>query len=255
MDVLRVILFVRYTLFFLVFVPALTLANNGSASLLNKNQYLVGLDLGAAKPTNLGNATTFPLGYSHFSYSSSHNDARALISGISLNKTFTLVPLYTLQVGVSFHHIVTVDAKGDLEQGISPPWYQSTYSYSVHSSQFLAEAKLRREFCNRYFPYVYLGLGVASNRAYDYSTDVPNYLTATPDYNNRTTTSFAYSLGIGIDYFIVPKLSIGLGYRFIDLGNVGLGTGIIRKTPVKAELTQSNLYINSLLAQLNYYFM
>lgn len=242
---------VRYVLFFLAFAPMTTLAKN-SVSLLNNNPYSVGLDLGIAKPTNIGKSTTFPLGYSTFAYSSNSNDAHALISGVSVNKTLTINSLYTLQVGISYHYISSMDVKGNLEQGISSPYYQSTYSYSVNSSQYLAEAKLRRQFYH-YFPYVFLGLGVASNSAYDYSTAVPNYLTVTPNYSNRTTNSFTYSLGIGVDYFVMPKLSIGLGYRFINLGNVGLGTGVIRNTRVGAELTQSNLYINTLLAQLNYF--
>lgn len=243
--------FVRYVLFFLVFVPMASLAKD-SVSLLNNHPYSVGLDLGIAKPTNIGQSTTFPLGYSTFSYSSNSNDARALISGVSVNKTLTINSLYTLQVGVSYHHISSMDVKGNLEQGISPPYYQSTYSYNVTSSQYLVEAKLRRQFY-RYFPYVFLGLGVASNRADNYSTTVPSYLTVTPDYSNKTTNSFTYSLGIGVDYFVMSRLSIGLGYRFINLGNVGLGTGIIRNMSVGAELTQSNLYVNTLLAQLNYF--
>jgi opacity protein-like surface antigen len=228
-----------------------TFATN-SVSLLNNNPYSVALELGIAKPTNLGKSTTFPLGYSTFSYGSNSNDAHALISGLSVNKTLTINSLYALQVGISYHYISSMDVNGILEQGVSSPYYQSTYSYSVNSSQYLVEAKLHREFY-QYFPYVFLGLGVASNTAHDYSTAVPSYLAVTPNYSNRTTNSFTYSLGLGVDYFVMPKLSIGLGYRFINLGNVGLGSGVIRSTRVGAELTQSNLYINTLLAQFNYF--
>lgn len=246
-----IISFVSYVLFFLVFAPMTTLAEN-SVSLLNNNPYSVGLDLGIAKPTNIGKSTTFPLGYSTFSYSSSRNDPHTIISGVSVNKTLTINSLYTLQLGISYHYLSNMDVKGNLAQGISSPYYQSSYSYSINSSQYLVEAKLRRQFYH-YFPYVYLGLGVAANSAYDYSTAIPNYLTVTPNYSNNTTNSFTYSLGIGADYFVMPTLSIGLGYRFINLGNVGLGAGVIRSMRVGAELTQSNLYLNTLLAQLNYF--
>ena len=132
--------FVRYILFFLAFVPTTVLAKN-SFLLLNNNSYSVGLDLGVAKPTNIGKSTTFPLGYSTFSYSSSSNDAYALISGVSVNKTLTINSLYTLQVGISYHYISSMDVKGNLAQGVSSPYYQSTYSYSVNSSQYLVESK------------------------------------------------------------------------------------------------------------------
>jgi len=252
MDFFRsMFVFIRSGLFVLACVPIGTLAEN-SVSLLNNNPYSLGLDLGLAKPTNIGKSTTFPLGYSTFAYSSNNNDTHAVISGVSVNKTLPINSLYTLQAGISYHYISGMNAKGNLEQGISSPYYQSTYSYRVKSSQYLVEAKLHRQFYH-YFPYVFLGLGMASNSAYSYSTAVPNYLTVTPNYSDRTTNSFSYSLGIGVDYFVMPKLSIGLGYRFINLGKVGLGTGVIRNTRVGAELTQSNLYINTLLAQLNYF--
>src|SRR5579864_28233 len=118
--------FVRYVLFFLAFVPMTTLAKD-SVSLLNNNPYSVGLDLGIVNPTNIGKSTTFPLGYSTFIYSSNSNDARALISGISVNKTLTINSLYTLQIGISYHYISSMDVQGNLEQGISSPYYQSTY--------------------------------------------------------------------------------------------------------------------------------
>ncbi len=243
----------RYISFFLALIPIIALANDDNKSLLKDSPYSVAVDLGVAKPANIGNSTTFPLGYSTFSYSPGSNDVYTSISGISLNKTFAIAPLYRLQVGLSYHYVSRMNVNGNLAQGISPPYYQSSYSFRISSSQYLAEAELHRQFYDRYFPYIYLGVGVASNSAYDYSTAVPAYLTVTPNYSNRTTNSFTYSLGIGVDYFIAPKVSLGLGYRFIDLGKVGLGAGIIRNTPLGAKLTQSNLYLNTLLAQINYF--
>jgi opacity protein-like surface antigen len=233
-------------LFFLIFFPLVTLANT------NPSQYIVGVDLGLAKPTNIS-GSTFPLGYSTFSYGSNTNDIRALISGISISKLFTINQLNSFQIGLSAHYIPNMNVQGSLEQGISPPFFQSTYSYSINSYQYLLDAKLRWQFYNRFFPYIYLGVGVASNRAHSFSTAVPAYLTVTPQYSNNTTTSFAYSTGLGVDYFVLSKLSVGIGYRFINLGKVGLGSGVIRNTNVAAKLTQSNLYLNTFLAQLNYF--
>jgi opacity protein-like surface antigen len=232
-------------------MPIIALANN--SALVTNQQYSIGLDLGVGKPTNLGSATTFPLGYSTFSYSPNGNDVYPLIAGISISKILTIDPFYTLQAGVSAHYISRMNVKGDLEQGISPPYYQANYSYNMSSYQYLVDAKLRRQFYERYFPYIYLGLGMAFNKAYDYSISVPGYLTVTPEYSTRTTNSFTYSLGLGMDYFVMPTLSIGVGYRFINLGKVGLGPGVINNTNVSAKLTQSHLYINTVLAQLNYF--
>lgn len=245
-------LFVKYFLVFLIFPPLITFADY-KVIVPNNNSYSIGLDLGIAKPTNLGPKTTFPLGYSTFTYSPDINNVQTLISGISLNKTLPIMSLYTLQAGISYHYLASMNVNGNLEQGISPPYYQSTYAYTIKSSLYLLEGKIHRPFYTYFFPYFYLALGEASNKAYNYSTNVPDYLTVTPTYSSKTTNSFAYSVGIGLDYFVLAKVSIGLGYRFINLGKAGLGTGTIRNTSVGAELTQSNLYLNTILAQINYF--
>lgn len=241
----------KHILFFSTLIPAVVLANN-SPSLSNNGQYSLGLDFGIAKPTNIGQPTTFPLGYSTFSYSSNTENSHALVPGVFINKVFSISSLYTVQVGLSAHYLSNMDAQGNLTQGISPPYYPSTYSYNINSNLYLIDAKLRHQF-NRCFPYIYLGMGMASNRAYNYSTTIQDYLVVTPTYSNKTTNSFAYSIGFGIDYFVTPKLSLGIGYRFINLGNIGLGAGIVRNINVGAKLNQSNLYVNTWLTQLNYF--
>ncbi|GEM_PF-3246701 len=245
--------FFKYILFFSILIPTITFAANNSPLLLTSSQYSLGLDLGVANPTQLGNAPIFPLGYSTYSYSPNDNNVFAAMYGVSISKILTIDSLYTLQLGVSFHHVSSMDVKGDLAQGISPPYYQSNYSYNINSSQYLVDAKLSRQLYNRFFPYFYLGLGVATNKAYNYSTDVPDYLTLTPEYSNKTTNSFSYSIGVGVDYLVRSNLSIGCGYRFINLGKVGLGSGTIGNKNAGAKLTQSNLYMNTVLAQLNYF--
>jgi opacity protein-like surface antigen len=237
--------FRKLFLSFICFLPTIALAYTYTDS--------IGLDLGVAMPTNAGESATLPLGYSTFSYSSNDNNNHNYIAGIAFNRLVDVAPLYSAQIGISYHYLSDMDVKGNLTQGIAPPFYQANYSYNINSSQYMIDAKLRRELQSCLYPYVYLGLGLAANRAFDFTTDVPAYLTVTPDYSNKTTYAFAYSLGVGIDYLVMSKLSVGIGYRFINLGNTELGTGTIRNTSTKAALSQSNLYVNSLLAQLNYF--
>src|SRR5437773_2344986 len=117
-------------LFFSTLFPLTILANNDTPLLIHP-EYSIGLDLGVGRPTNLGNTTTFPLGYSTFYYSSNNKNLNPLISGVSISKVLTINSLCTLQVGVSVHYISTMGVNGNLEQGISIPYYQSTYSYSI----------------------------------------------------------------------------------------------------------------------------
>jgi hypothetical protein len=148
---------IRYFLLLFIFFPIITFADN-KIVLLNDNSYSIGLDLGIVKPTNLGPSTTFPLGYSTFTYSPDTNNIQNLFPGISLNKNLALIPSYTLQVGISYHYIPPMNVNGNLEQGISPPYYQSTYAYEMKSSLYLLEAKIHRQGYNHLFPYFYLAL-------------------------------------------------------------------------------------------------
>ncbi len=61
-------------------------------------------------------------------------------------------------------------------------------------------------------------------------------------------------MGLGVDYVIKPKLVVGFGYRFSDLGAVGLGQGTIRNRQIGSYITQSQLYLNTLLIELNWFF-
>lgn len=233
-------------------ISSVSFAHN-SAAISHTDRFSLGLDLGPSWTSNLGNSTQFPLGYSTFSYTAKHNAETAMLYGISLGKSISLNALHTLQIGLTYHYIPNLDANGYLQQGISTPYYQANYSYSVYSSQLLAEAKIVRQWRDRFYPYISIGLGGASNTAKSFKTSVPNYLTLTPYYANKTHRSFSYSLGLGVDYLTSAQTSVGLGYRFSDLGMAGLGDGLIRFTQLSAKLKQSNLYLNTLLIQLNYF--
>jgi len=236
-------------LFFLTLVPAAALASITSFN----GQYSVGLDMGLARPTNIGRSTVFPLGFSTYLYGSNTSDIDSLFTGISVSKTLKMDSPDILRIGVSAHYISGMNAEGNLQQGISPPYYPSKWSYSIDSFQYLLDVKWSRPVRSQYFPYIYLGLGMASNRAYDYATTIPDWLTATPEYKSHTTHSFAWSLGLGVDYSVMPRLSLGFGYRFMNLGKVGLGPGFIQGSNAGTRLTQPNLYNNIFLAQLNYF--
>lgn len=62
-----------------------------------------------------------------------------------------------------------------------------------------------------------LGLGVAKVKSSGWQGNT------TRQYNSNTDTNLAYSVGAGISYEPVDKLSFDLGYRYIDLGKVESG--------------------------------
>ena len=218
---------------------------------LQTNRYVFGLDLGTSLIRNLGNATSFPLGYSTFSYTPNQHREQPLRFGASLRKTINFLSLDAVQVGISYHHITKMSVHGALEQGMFPPFSQFNYSYSMTSSQLLAEAKLLRQWYKIFYPYLIGGIGVGFNKAMNYATTVPDYLTLTPWYSNNARISLSYSVGLGIDLLKSQSLSIGLGYRFSDLGQVRLGDGRIRSRETPSSPGQSHLYQNTVLIELS----
>jgi opacity protein-like surface antigen len=222
--------------------------------ILKNNRYVFGLDLGISVVSDLGNATSFPLGYSTFSYHPQSKTLDPLRYGASFSRHMRLSDRNAMEIGISYHSITQMHVNGTLEQGISPPYYSAGYQYSVKTSQLLAEAKLIREWRDVLYPYLMGGIGVGMNAAQNYSTSIPDFLTITPIYANRSNTAFSYTVGLGIDYFVAKPLSLGLGYRFSDLGSVGLGNGAVRYTAVTSPLKQSHVYLNTLLIEANYFF-
>lgn len=221
--------------------------------LTHNDPYMVGVDLGVGHPGKLGNSTQFSLGYSTFIYHPKDDNSWPFYGGVSISKNLIQKIFYTIQSGISYHYFSPMRVKGTLLQGITPPHYQANYFYAITTSQVLFETLLRQPWNHCFSPYITIGLGVALNHARNFSTDVPAYLTLTPSYRNNTTTSFSYVIGLGFDYLIDPKLSLGMSYRFNNLGSAGLGKGQIRDTYVGEKLRQSYLYVNTLAVHLNYF--
>ncbi len=214
---------------------------------------VLGLDLGISEIQNLGNTASFPLGYSTFQYTPNNTTKDPSRFGAYVAKQFSLSSLNALQIGVSYHYITTMSVNGTLEQGISPPFVPFSYSYSLHSSQLLAEGKWVHQWREAYYPYAAAGIGAGFNHAQNYATNIPDFMTLTPYYSNHSSTSFSYSLGLGLDYALTKSITAGLGYRFSDLGHFALGNGAIRNILVTSPLSQSHLYLNTLLIELNWY--
>ncbi|KTD46610.1 hypothetical protein Lrub_1532 [Legionella rubrilucens] len=218
---------------------------------LRDKRFVLGLDAGAAKTKQLSQSVHFPLGYSTFNYLP-ERDASSTRYGISLGRRFLLNPLNSLIMGLSYHQFSSMAVRGTLQQGIFPPLYTANYEYTIELSQLLIDAKLQHQWGQRFYPYLIAGIGAGFNRAEHFYTTVPGYLTVTPTYANHHRSSLSYALGLGIDTLLTPHVSVGVGYLFSDLGQVGLGDGAIRQTRVSNHLSQSHLHMNTVLAQISW---
>lgn len=214
------------------------------------------LGIGAVRPTNSGFSKTFPIvnpetdeRYEYDSGNSKHT--AALFDGFIGMETMPC-PEWAWQLGIGYNQSSDFSTQGRFSQGADP---QSTNFYSYRADfltrQLLAEAKFLYAI-NQWHPYVFAGIGVSFNKASNYNTDVPPFLTFTRIYKNNTETSFSYALGAGVDMDFCTNWRWGVGYRFADLGRLKLGHAVIDTTKVNGTLSRSNLYANELLTQLTY---
>lgn len=215
---------------------------------------VIALGVGTASSSNVGQSQYFPAqiptSYQFFDYSANHaTQTSALMDGF-VGVEWNFQPDWAVQAGLDYNQISPFSAKGTLLQGVDSESADSyTYHYGILARQLLVEGKLLYTVKNHYHPYMLMGLGAAFNKAYNYYTSVPPFLTFTPTYNNHTTTSYSYTVGVGMDIDVTPNLRLGMGYRFADLGKVQLGSATINGSALSGTLSQSRLYANELLAQ------
>lgn len=175
--------------------------------------------------------------------------------GITIGGEWSGYPDLSFQLGLSYYQSGSFNPKGTVTQGVDPASSETyPYQYNIIARQYLLQGSLSGSFIYDWVhPYMMLGLGAAFNSAYDYDA-VPNtpfpFATFTPQYASQTTTSFSYIAGFGFDFEIMKYARIGLGYRYVDFGEVDLGTGQINNVTISHTLDESNLRAQEVVAQL-----
>lgn len=218
---------------------------------------VVALGLGASVATSIGKSQNFPIidpiSDEYFLYSSGGSSRVAALFDGFAGVEWNYRPKWKIQVGVDYNQSSSFSTSGNFIQGadvISQDNY--TYHYNVITRQILAAGKLLYTFKHIYHPYLFAGVGASFNKAYNYTTNVPPFLTFTRMYSDHTNTSFSYAAGFGVDVDVTRKIRAGIGYRFADLGRADLGNPNIDGISVPGALSQSHIYTNEVLAQVTW---
>ncbi|ASQ45176.1 outer membrane protein [Legionella clemsonensis] len=113
-----------------------------------------------------------------------------------------------------------------------------------------------------FVPYVKGGIGLAydemstlRNVQHTFSGNPITYDTRIP---GDSVTSFAWDAGVGADYFFNDKLSIGLGYRFVDAGKLrtrNVFYDVVSSDAATITPFETNhLFLNEFVASIAYHF-
>jgi opacity protein-like surface antigen len=220
---------------------------------------LIAVGGGLAISANLKHSKTFPIVNpvtDQFFIYHTKNEHTAGFFDIFVGAEWAYLPEWSLQMGIDYNQAGHFDVKGTLIQGadiLSQDRFR--YRYRILARQVLAEGKLLYNFlcsCNQLHPYILVGLGGSFNKAKDFHTSVPPFLTFTREYDNHNQSSFSYALGLGVDVDMTRCIRFGLGYRFTDFGRVKLGRATIDSVAVRGTLSRSRFLTHEALAQLTF---
>lgn len=91
--------------------------------------------------------------------------------------------------------------------------------------------------------YGMLGLGVAHISSEGYQTNPGRR------FANNSQNNFAYSLGLGADYKLTEKVTVGGGYRYVNMGKIETGQNTFvnrvnaRDEQLKGRLSEQNVFL------------
>lgn len=190
-----------------------------------------------------------PLGNTYVANKQSENDTTVMV-GLGM-RTFKND---WLQVNSSVRYIPMSGMKteGVVWQLNSPQFDNLGYSYQIKSDMLLVDNIISYKRYNLQ-PGIILGVGFASNRAYDYQEWPLNNVSAssTSVFSDERTAQFAYELGVEIDYTF-KKIVIESAYRFIDAGRGQLGLSPLQNTT--EHLSTGELHYNTFSIGLRLYY-
>ncbi len=157
----------------------------------------------------------------------------------------------TGQLGVDIATAGNAKLQGDIWEDADPNFNNFNYSYKVRHTHVAIQGRLIDDVGFFLKPYISASAGVGFNHAYDFiSTPTISQEVSAPPFQSNTTTSFVYTLGIGMQGSINTHLQAAIGYEFADWGNINLARAAGQTT--NQALSLNHLYAHEIQLSLFY---
>lgn len=186
--------------------------------------------------------------------SEQENSSRAVFGGF-LGIEFPLRYHYPMrwQTGVAFYQTDNFETDG-IEYFFSLPAFgDKEYSYQIKNQRVMIENKFLFKMYRGLYGYLLGGVGIAINNASDYHEESLDFTTpATGVFQDNTTASLSYSLGIGAELSVLDPFRIAVGYQYSDLGQITLGE--YNNSNTGETLTHNHTPTQELILQFSYLF-
>jgi len=164
----------------------------------------------------------------------------------------TLHPRLQGQLGFSVSTTSVANLAGNVWDDADPSFNNFTYAYKIRHTHVALKGVLLTDM--RFFalkPYVSASIGPGFNQAYHYSnTPTISEAVATPNFASNTSTSFTYTVGVGVRRALNTHWQAGVGYEFADWGSSQLGRALGQT--MGDGLRLNHLYTNGLLFNLTW---
>ncbi|MCR9191853.1 MAG: porin family protein [Gammaproteobacteria bacterium] len=184
-------------------------------------------------------------------YADTSKDSLFSMGEIFVGGQHAVSSLVSGQIGLAVGAGGNAKATGDIWEDANPDFNNFTYGYKINHAQVTIKGKLLTEFKGVFQPYVSAGFGLSFNRAFDFTISPDIYEeVAPPPFHDDVTTTYTYSLGVGMQKQLRPNIYFGIGYEFADWGvaNLGAATG----QTLNGGLQLNHVYTNELLFSINY---
>lgn len=218
-----------------------------------KTSWITTLSLGPSW-INPGNTQTLSLQSDlNNTYTASSHTSVISAGELFLGKQVLLTSLnkFQLQYGLALLGTSSAKLSGDIWVDASPNFNNFYYHYSIQHSHVAFKTKLITQEIFNIQAYFNGSVGVGFNRADQYnnqakiSEEIPP-----PFFTNQTTTSFAYTLGAGIQKQLSQHWIIGVGYLLTDWGLTKLGYAPGQTT--LQTISMNHVYMNQLEFNMSY---
>ena len=201
---------------------------------------------------NEGNSQTFYLAPNILKTYTANQLTNTLFDGeLFLGMQKILTQTLDLQLGLAVAGTSNAPLSGMIWDDASPQFNNHTYHYTIQHTQVAVKGKLLANAGYWLVPWISGSIGAGFNRASDF-TNTPTIFEALPNPNfaSHTHTSFAYTLGAGVQKALDYHWQLGVGYEFTDWGksNLSPAAGQTRND----GLILGHFYTNGLMFSLTY---
>ena len=199
-----------------------------------------------------GNTQTFYLEPNIEKTYAANHSSHALVDGeIFLGIQKSLREKLDGQIGLAVATTGNASLSGNIWDDATSQFNNYTYKYQVKHTHVAIKGKLLADRGYVVIPWVSGSLGVGFNQSHDFSnTPIISEAIVMPNFASNTTTTFTYTLGVGVERHLNQHWQVGMGYEFADWGKSQLSRA--SGQTLNNGLSLSHLYTNGLLFNLTY---